>query len=213
MKTFVKGLLLLVLLLSVSFSGAPVFAQGSKLTDLTELGEPPATSDVLYIVDLSEATAADRSKKITAQNLSRTHSKWVKSWTDFDTVGGESVYQIDLSVASTYYIDATSIFSATTMDPITGITVIFPEAAAGVSNIPFRVTKADSGATGVILVGYTSNCTSYQTMWVNVGTGGATNRSGTSDWEIDSQGDSKTFVVCPDPESAVSAWPVCKHIN
>ena len=39
----------------------------SALTSLT--GATTATGDLLYIVDISEAAAADRSKKITAQEL------------------------------------------------------------------------------------------------------------------------------------------------
>jgi hypothetical protein len=192
------------------------WAQGSKVSDLTEKTTPPAAqSDWVYFIDMSESTAANRSKKISPQNLKRTHSKWVDSWQDMSTISGDSVFVMDLAVADTIYVDTTAIFAGATMDQITGLTVVFPQAVAGVSNIPFTVVKTDGGVTGVILVGYTANGTAYQNMWVNVQTGvtATTNRSGTSDWELDSQGDSKTFVLCPDPESDVSAYPVAKSIN
>lgn len=210
-----KRILLLTLLVALTpFLASPVFAQGSKVSDLTEKTTPPAAqSDWVYFIDMAEATAANRSKKISAQNLKRTHTKWVNSWQDMSTISGDSVFVVDLAVADTFYIDTAGVFAGATMSPITGLTVVFPQAVAGVSNVPFTVVKADGGVTRVVLAGYTADGAVYQNMWVNVGTGGGTNRSGTSDWEMDSQGDSKTFRLCPDPESEVSAWAVAKRIN
>ncbi len=202
-----------LLVLGMAFSGAPVFAQGSKLTDLTELAEPPAPGDVSYIVDLSEQTAANRSKKITTFNLTRKHTKWVDSWEDFDTIGGESVYQIDPTEADTFYFDTTAIFSATTMTPVSGVTALMPQAESGVSNARITIVKADSGVTPVVVAGYTADGLTYQSIWVNIGTPATTNQSGTTDWEIDSQGDTKTYILCPDAESPVDVWLESKVIS
>ena len=46
----------------------------SKLSDLTALGEAPADGDLLYVSDQSESQAADRSKKMTIQNLFKSHT-------------------------------------------------------------------------------------------------------------------------------------------
>ena len=60
----IKMLTAIFLLLIVPLA----YAAAKKITAMTELATTPASDDVYAIVDISEAAASDRNKKITAQN-------------------------------------------------------------------------------------------------------------------------------------------------
>ena len=184
----------------------------SKVSALTEKTTPPnPQTDWLYFIDMTETTAANRSKKISVEDLLRPKTVWVKHPNSFTTVGGESVYQIDPANGNVYMVDTSAIYLAgVTFDAVSGITILLPAAVAGISNVQVEIRKADSGLTPVQVWAYTSDGATFQRLWSDVSgaTGAATNVA-----DMDTGGDTRTYRICPDPESAVSAWPVCSVIQ
>lgn len=100
----------------------------SALTSLT--GANTATGDLLYIVDISEAAAADRSKKITAQEL----QNYLKTFPATIGVGGATPAASGAGVSFPATASASSdantlddyeegIFSATITDGTTSVSV------------------------------------------------------------------------------------------
>lgn len=80
----------------------------SALTSLT--GSGTATGDLLYIVDISEASAADRSKKITAQEL----QNYIKAFPATIGVGGATPAASGAGVSFPATVSASS--DANTLD-------------------------------------------------------------------------------------------------
>lgn len=213
MKRFAITLLAFVIILG--FWAAPVLAD-SKVSALTaKTTEPDPADDLLYYIDMSETVAASRSKKISPQVFKRDRTVWVKSWSQFDTLGtvdgGDSVYQVNPDNGTIYMVDTSAIYLAgVTFDPITGITIMLPQSVSGVSNQEITIRKADSGITPIQIWAYSADGVTFQRIWRDTSgvTGIATDIS-----DMDTGGDVRTYVMCPDPESSVSAWPVSNTIQ
>lgn len=228
MKKYLPGITVVLAVLMVA-SYFPSVQRGilegvawadSKVSALTQKTTPPnPTTDWLYFIDMTEATAANRSKKIAVQDLLRPKTVWVNNQSQFTTVGGDSVYQINLANGNVYMVDTTAIYaSGSGFGAVSGITIIMPAAVSGNSNVPIEIRKADSGVTPVEIWAYTADGTTFQNLWVDLTpdsgeTEQPTYRSGVSVWDMETQGDVRAYRMCPDPESEVSAWPTYKIVK